>query len=98
MCTLNINSFNARGLADGNKRRTVFQWLKTFHHGIVFLQETHSHPSTEKSWLKDWGGKILFSHGKTTSRGVAILFPNGEDIIIQNVITDTEGRFVLAEV
>ena len=91
---LHINSFNARGLADGTKRRTVFKWLQTFHSGIVFLQETHSHKSSEKEWLRDWGGSIYFSHGTTTARGVAILIPHSLDVIVNNIDTDKEGRYV----
>ena len=72
MTALQFNTFNARGLAEGKKRRTVFHWLKTFHRGITLLQETHSHHTTEKTWMRDWGGKIIFSHGNTQGRGVAI--------------------------
>ena len=55
---LKLNSFNTRGLGDGKKRTTVFQWLTQFHPGIVFLQETHSSLSTEKQWEKEWGEEI----------------------------------------
>ncbi len=73
-----LNSLNCRGLADGRKRRAIFQWLKTYHKGIVLLQETHSTSSCEKQWLSEWGGEIFFSHGNYNARGVAILLPKNQ--------------------
>ena len=91
---LNINSFNARGLADRHKRRAVFHWLHTFHPGIVLLQETHSNVNLEKEWLNDWGGPIYFSHGTTNSRGVAILIPNTMQVTVNDKVIDTDDRFL----
>jgi len=94
---LKLNSFNARGLGDGNKRRCIFQWLRQFHNGITFWQETHSTEAIETKWENEWGGNIKFSHGTCGSRGVAILFPKGLDIQINHKITDTDGRFILLD-
>ena len=96
--TLKLNSFNARGLGDGRKRRCVFQWLRQFHKGIIFLQETHGTEALEKKWEKEWGGHIKFSHGTCGNRGVAIMFPKGLDILINNKIKDSNGRFILLDV
>ncbi|MCP3901396.1 MAG: endonuclease/exonuclease/phosphatase family protein [Desulfobacteraceae bacterium] len=93
-----LNSLNCRGLADGRKRRAVFQWLKTYYPGIVFLQETHSSVTNAKLWEQEWGGKIYFSHGSNCARGVAILFPKTMDVKIENVVTDRNGRFVIIDV
>ena len=94
---LNILSLNVRGLKDGKKRREIFRWLKNFHRGgssVVFLQETHSEPATEKVWDRDWGSKIYFSHGSARSCGVAILLPMKYNFTITNVWSDKEGRIV----
>ena len=39
---------------------------------IIFLQETHSKIETENQWEREWGGKMLFSHGSRNARGVAV--------------------------
>ena len=96
--TIKLNSFNARGLGDGRKRRCIFQWLRQYHKGIIFLQETHSTEASEKLWEKEWGGHIEFSHGTCGSRGVAIMFPKGLDILINDKIKDCSGRFILLNV
>ena len=95
---LSFNSFNTRGLGNGAKRRTVFQWLQNFHKGVTLLQETHSTKADEKQWLKDWGGKIVFNHGSSMSRGVPILFPIGLDVTINDTIIDEEGRILLVDI
>ena len=59
---LAFNSLNVRGLNNSNKRQTIFQWLKTKHKGIVFLQETYSQEKYESEWMSDWGNKIIYSH------------------------------------
>ena len=72
---IKINSFNCRGLRNQAKRNNIFNWLKTSHTGITFLQESHSVESDEQKWQKEWGGKIFYSHGEFNARGVAILIP-----------------------
>lgn len=47
-------------LADTFKRRLVFHWIRKFHKGICFLQETHSTSETEQIWASEWGTKIHF--------------------------------------
>jgi exonuclease III len=76
--TLQIMSLNTNGLRKGNKRRSLFNWLKQFHKGsskITFLQETHTDVTIEQTWKDEWGGEVLFSHGTSGSKGVAILLP-----------------------
>lgn len=42
----------------------------------IFLQETHSVLTDTAFWTKQWGDKMLFSHGSSHSAGTAILFNN----------------------
>ncbi len=95
---LSLSSLNCRGLADGRKRRAVFQWLKTYHQGIILLQETHSTTLGEKLWLDEWGCEIYFSHGSNNARGVAILFPKGMHCNIQTSVIDDEGRYIVLDI
>ena len=93
--TLNISSFNARGLADYKKRNIIFKWLYDNHRGIILLQETHSTVKSENEWQKQWKGKIIFNHGDSNSRGVAILIPDYLNIDILDEKTDEDGRILL---
>jgi hypothetical protein len=80
--TENLISLNVHGLRDGKKCREIFRWLKKIHNGknaLTLLQETHSSAKDEGIWEKEWGSKIIFSHGSTNSCGVAILFPHAYD-------------------
>ena len=95
---LNFYSFNARGLAGNAKRRCIFNWLKGFQKGIHFVQETHSTIENENSWQKEWDGSVFFSHGTSRSKGVAILFSKGIDFIVNDQISDSNGRFLLLDV
>ena len=97
METLDIFSFNVRGLRQSKKRHATFRFLKSRHKGVVFLQETHSVLADESEWKKDWGGEIFFSHGSSNSRGVAILFPKSYNVCRNNVQTDNNGRIIILD-
>ncbi len=98
MCDLNFNCFNARGLAESKKRRAVFHWIKRFHNGVTFLQETHCSVEIENAWKRDWQGEIIFNHGTPHSCGVAILFPKNVEYITNCIKTDDNGRFLLVDI
>ena len=93
-----LNSFNARGLGDGRKRRCNFKWLKKLHPGVCLLQETHSTEAIESTWNKEWGSQIFFSHGSTKSKGVAVLFPAGMGYKVNNVLRDDNGRYIILDI
>ena len=91
---LNIISFNVRGLRDKIKRKKVFQFYNSKRCDVLCLQETHSVKEDEEEWALEWGGRILFSHGDSNARGVAILFQRGFSGRISEVSCDKDGRFV----
>ena len=72
---------------------------KKYHRGITLLQETHSTTADENYWVEDWGGDIIFSHGNSRSRGVAILIPNNLQLHFEIITTfkDQGGRILLIE-
>ena len=92
--TIKICTYNTNGLRDILKRRAIFDWLKNKNYAIAFLQETHSCVNSSKKWESDWGGKIIFSHGETNSKGVAIIFSNNLDVEIVDTLNDQAGRLV----
>ena len=71
---LKLLSLNVRGLRNISKRGAIFSFLKIQKATIFCLQETYSSPDDdEKLWSAELGGKIIYSHGTTHSKGVCIL-------------------------
>ena len=66
---IKLYSLNVRGLRDHQKRREIFNFLKHKSHDIIYLQEAHSSREIENKWVKEWGGKISFSHFTSRARG-----------------------------
>ncbi len=95
--SINLVSFNVNGLGQEAKRKSVFEKLKKLD-CISFLQETFSTKNIETRWKDEWGGEILFNHGASNSRGVAIFFPKNIDFELCEKITDNEGRLLIAKV
>ena len=76
--------------AGGRKMPQNFLWStwKTESDGFIFLQETHSSVKDEKIWNDEFGGQLVFSHGKTNSCGVAIGFVGTKALNILNIRLD----------
>ena len=60
------------------------------------MQEIHSTKATEKRFEYQWGGKTLFSHETSNSTGVCICFRYNLEHKIIKVISDAEGRYIIA--
>ena len=90
------NSTSAR-IIPGNrdKRASIFEWLKHLKGDFYFLQETHSSLNREESWHQQWGGQLIFLHGESNSRGVAILAAKNLEMKVNAQILDNEGCFIL---
>jgi len=96
--SLVVATYNVTGLGSDIKRKSIWQFLKTSSFQIILLQETHSFSTTERLWEMEWGGDILWSHGSTRSKGVAIAFKRGLRYSLNNFESDNNGRFLLAEI
>ena len=94
--SVKVVSFNARGLRNRVKRRSLFRHLHTaYADSIVVLQETHSTAAVENVWRNEWRGKIFYSHGSETDQaGVAIMFPHSFTARIEHIYSDEDGRIV----
>ena len=79
------------------KRRAIFDYYR-MRADIILLQETHSSQDVENRWRHEWGGRILFSHGTTSARGVCILFSRNKFINITDVCSDSEGRILMCNI
>ena len=95
--SIKLISLNVRGLGDALKRRAIFNYYRD-RANVICLQETHSQQDNEKIWQAEWGGDILFSHGATNARGVAILLPKGWNKLVKNVKIDHTGRAVMCTI
>ena len=91
---IEIYSLNCTGLRNKLKRQTLFTWLNQNKKGLIMLQETRSDIESEYSWKREIDGKIYFSHGSNSSRGVALLVPKKLNINVSTESTDAEGRIL----
>jgi exonuclease III len=73
MDRLRIASFNARGMTNKNKRKSLFSYFKNNKYDVVCLQETHIIDRDREEWQKQWGGVIFYSEGTNRSKGEVIL-------------------------
>ena len=83
-----------RGAANYVKRRAIFDKHR-FSADILICQETHSVPENELIWEREWGGKVIYSHGSSAARGVAIFTSREIYAMIKNVYTDMDGRLII---
>lgn len=77
------------------KWRALFSRLRKTNSDFYLLQETHSTPNDEQIWRAEWGGRAIFRHGWSNSKGVAILFDRGISPAISKTIKDDVGRFII---
>ena len=59
------------------------------------MQETHSSENIEKYWEAEWGGKIIYSHGTSAARGVAVCLSRDVYRLVSNIYSDNCGRIVI---
>ena len=94
-CATRLISWNIKGMNHPIKRTRVFTHLKSLGPDIIFLQETHL-LATERSKLeRGWVDQIFCSNYGARSRGVAILIKRGTPFVSSQVISDTNGRYII---
>lgn len=98
MMKLKMTTLNVNGIRHTPKRRAIFKELRDTKSDIIFLQETHSSIVDFKIWKAEWGGEAIFSHGRSNSKGVAILFARGIDFKLLFQSADIEGRYLLLNI
>ena len=73
---LKVLSFNARGLRNSKKRKTIFYLLKNKKYDIICLQETYLSKNDSSTIEKEWGHSFHMSDGTNNSKGILTLFNN----------------------
>ena len=95
---IRIFSQNCQGLADTQKRRSLFKHVRTKKYNIICLQDVHIQ-SKQESYIKaEWGFDIYFSSYTSNSRGVMVLLNNNFEHKVERVKTDKGGNFVIIEI
>ena len=92
-----INTINVRGLGNNVKCKSMLDWLSK-KCGIYFLQETHTNELSEEKWKSSWKGDLYLAHGKTNSKGVAILIHEKLPVEVLEQIVDEGGRYIALKV
>lgn len=95
MVDFSIMTYNANGLVNEKKRQKIFHHFHKTKINFIALQETHSIPKNEKIWSAEWGRKIIFSHGESNARGVALLISQDVNATVTNIERDDEGRYLI---
>ena len=90
---LKICSLNVRDLGDRNKRREIFNWLRSKQYSIYFLQEVYC----VETWAAEWGYKTVFSCCSSAQAGVAFLFNNNFSFQLHRLFSDPNGRFIICD-
>jgi exonuclease III len=98
MVNLRVGSLNVKGLANDKKRKEIVHWLHGKNMNIYFLQETHSSNENVNFFQNDWEGRCLFSNKNTASAGVMILFNTNCEYKLENVVTDSDGRYLICTI
>ena len=95
---ITIATFNVNGFRDDIKRKCIFKYLLDCNFHTTILQETYSTTSIEHIWRKEWPGYSAWSHGSSSSKGVAVLLnPTFKGRFINHEI-DENGRFLFSEI
>lgn len=97
MADLKVCSSNVRGMRQTAKRRQQFSYFHRYNFDLILVQETHCTPDMERVWQNEWGGHIIFSHGTSSSKGVAILFNPKLHFSIVKVRNDQNGRYIILD-
>lgn len=92
-----IITLNVNGIRLPSKRRALFTSLRKTKADFILLQETHSTHNDEVVWRAEWGGEIIFSHGRSNSKGVAILIKRSISLDITHLYLDTDGRYIIMQ-
>ena len=65
--------------------------------GYSAVTPTHSTKAGEYTWKKEWDSEIIFSHGSSNARGVAVLIKRGLDIVVKQELLNSSGRSIVVK-
>ena len=94
---IEITTLNVRGIKQNAKHKEMWLYFNKMKADIIILQETHSVKEDEVVWNAEFDSKILYSHGESNARGVAILFKPKLNVQIAKTTIDKNGRYIIAD-
>ena len=97
MASILLESRNVNGLGSTSKRQSFFELFKASKANVFLIQETHSTKEVEDQWKSEWEGDIYFSHGTSSTVGIAILIKRNTPLNISNITRDNQGRYIIIE-
>ena len=86
-----IMSLNVSGLQNNSKCKQMYLFIIKQNVDIAVIQETHSSPQSQDIWQSEWGGNIIWDHGTSDSRGVAIMCNPTLQCEINKISTSKQG-------
>uniref|UniRef100_A0A803J4Y6 Reverse transcriptase domain-containing protein n=1 Tax=Xenopus tropicalis TaxID=8364 RepID=A0A803J4Y6_XENTR len=95
MATTKVMSWNVRGLGSAIKRRLVLDFIRRNKPQIIMLQETHLVGSKFLALKRPWIGSMHHSLYSSYSRGVSILICKTCPFVVETVISDRNGKYVV---
>lgn len=93
--SIELPSWNVKGLNHPLKRKNVFSHLKHLKSEIIFLQETHIRSSDNPRLLTRWSGQKFDSSFLAKARGVSVVFGHNIEFEPHSVVSDKLGRYVI---
>ena len=95
---LSIFSQNCQGLSLANKRRDLFQYVKSKKYNIICLKDVRINNRLESFVKAEWGYNAYFSSYTTNSRGVITLINNNFEQKAEQIKTDKNGNYLLIHI
>lgn len=95
---IKIFSQNCQGLANPQKRRSLFKHVRSKKFNIICLQDVHIHSSLEPYIRAEWGFDIYFSSFTSNSRGVMVLLNNNFEHKVERTKNDQNGNFIILDI
>lgn len=95
--SVRLITWNVKGLGNVIKRKKILTHLKKQRANIAMLQETHLSDSEHLKLKRDWVGQLFFSTCKanTRKRGTVILIHKHFPFVLEDQISDPDGRYIL---
>ena len=98
MGSVKILSVNCQGLGNTEKRKDVFNLLRSKSYNIYCLQDTHFTCDAEKDIRSMWGFECYFSSYSSNSRGVSIMFNNNFEFKVLKEKRDIHGNYLALDI
>lgn len=97
MTQLTLVSWNVHGIPSQTKIIKILEYVTKLKADIFLLQETHLLKSEENSLIDSNFNQIFSSCYNNRQRGVSILIHERLPFMLNSMITDSEGRYIIVQ-